>query len=130
MPEVPGDLKYSKEHEWVRVEDEAIAVIGITDFAQDQLGDVVYIDVPTPGAAVRQYQKMGEIESVKSVSDLYSPVSGEVVERNDAALDAPEVVNTAPYGDGWLLRVRLTDTAELNTLLSGDEYAALTAHGD
>jgi glycine cleavage system H protein len=126
MPEVPGDLKYSKEHEWVRVEDGGIAAIGITDYAQDQLGDVVYLDLPEEGAAVRQFEKMGEIESVKSVSDLFSPMSGEVTERNEVAIDTPEVVNSSPYGEGWLIRVLMTNPAELENLLSADEYDDLT----
>jgi glycine cleavage system H protein len=126
MPEVPSDLKYSKEHEWVRVEDDGLAVVGITDFAQDQLGDVVYLDLPAVGTGVRQFAKMGEIESVKSVSELYAPISGEVVERNEAAIASPEMVNASPYGDGWLIRVRMDNPAELENLLSADEYDALT----
>ena len=130
MPEVPGDLKYSKEHEWVRVEDDGVAVIGITDFAQDQLGDIVYLDLPEAGGAVRQFEKFGEIESVKSVSDLFAPVSGEVLERNDAAIDNPELVNSSPYGNGWLIRVRMTDPAELDNLLSPGDYDTLTRQAD
>ncbi len=126
MPEVPADLKYSKEHEWVRMEDGGLAAIGITDFAQDQLGDIVYLDLPEEGAPVTQFAKMGEIESVKSVSELFAPISGEVVERNDAAIDSPEVVNASPFGDGWLIRVRLANPAELENLLSADEYDDLT----
>jgi glycine cleavage system H protein len=122
MAEVPADLKYSREHEWVRVEDGGLAAIGVTDFAQDQLGDIVYLDLPEEGTAVRQFEKMGEIESVKSVSDLFSPISGEVVERNQAAIDAPETVNAAPFGDGWLVRLRLENPAELERLLSAEEY--------
>jgi glycine cleavage system H protein len=126
MADVPSGLKYSKEHEWVRVEDGGEAVIGITDFAQDQLGDVVYLDLPEPGASVRQFEKMGEIESVKSVSDLFAPVSGEVTARNDEAVEKPELVNASPYGDGWLVRVRLSDAAELDNLLSESEYDEFT----
>ncbi len=126
MADVPSGLKYSKEHEWVRVEDGGEAVIGITDFAQDQLGDVVYLDLPEPGASVRQFEKMGEIESVKSVSDLFAPVSGEVTARNDEAVEKPELVNASPYDDGWLVRVRLSDAAELDNLLSESEYDEFT----
>jgi glycine cleavage system H protein len=125
MADVPGDLKYSKEHEWVRMEDGGIASIGITDFAQDQLGDVVYLDLPEEGAAVRQFEKFGEVESVKSVSDLFSPLSGEVVERNEATIESPEQVNAAPYGEGWLLKIRMDNPAELENLLSASEYEQL-----
>lgn len=124
MTDIPNDLRFSREHEWVRVEDDGIAVIGITDYAQDMLGDIVYLDLPAEGTTVRQFAKMGEIESVKSVSDLFSPVSGEVIARNEAAIEHPEVVNASPYGDGWLVRVRMSDPAELNNLLTADEYAA------
>lgn len=124
MPEIPAGLKYSKEHEWVRVEADGQALIGITDFAQDQLGDVVYLDLPEAGTALTQFERMGEVESVKSVSDLFSPISGEVVERNQAAIDAPELVNASPYEGGWLLRVRLSDAAGLDRLLSAEEYDA------
>ncbi len=124
MTDIPGDLRYSREHEWVRVEDENMAVIGITDYAQDMLGDIVYLDLPAEGTTVRQFAKMGEIESVKSVSDLFSPVSGEVTARNGTAIEHPEIVNSSPYGDGWLVRVRMSDPAELNNLLTAEEYAA------
>lgn len=130
MPEVPGDLKYSKEHEWVRVEDGGIAAVGVTDFAQDQLGDVVYLDLPEEGESIRQFEKMGEIESVKSVSDLFAPISGDVTERNEAAIDNPELVNTSPYGEGWLVRVRMANPAELEHLLAAEEYDDLTRQAD
>ncbi len=123
---IPADLRYSKEHEWVRVED-GIGVIGITDYAQDQLGDIVYLDLPEAGATVAQYEKMGEIESVKAVSDLFSPVSGEVVEVNAEATDAPELVNNEPYGRGWLIKVRLRDPNEVASLLTAEAYEALIA---
>ena len=122
----PADLRYSKEHEWVRVEDGA-GTIGITDYAQDQLGDIVYLDLPAVGTSVTQCDKLGEIESVKAVSDLFSPVGGEVVEVNQAVVDQPELVNTEPYGRGWLIKVRLTDASELEKLLSADQYEALIA---
>jgi glycine cleavage system H protein len=122
---IPGDLRYSNEHEWVRVEDDE-ATVGITYFAQDQLGDVVFIDLPESGTQVKQFAKFGEVESVKSVSDLFAPVSGEVLLRNDAVVDAPEKVNTEPYGEGWLIRVRLADSAELDGLLDAEAYETLT----
>lgn len=123
--DVPNDLRYSKEHEWVRLDETGTATIGITDFAQDQLGDVVYLGLPEPGTAVSQFERCGEIESVKSVSELYSPVSGEVVERNDLAVDSPELVNQSPYGEGWLWQVRLENPAELENLLTADAYTDL-----
>ncbi len=126
MAASPDDRKYSKEHEWVRVNGDT-ARIGITDYAQDQLGDVVYIDLPEAGATVGQFEKMGEIESVKAVSDLFSPVSGEVLRVNDTAVDKPELVNSDPHGDGWLLEVRLTSPAELDALMTAAAYDAFTA---
>ncbi len=121
---IPADLRYSTEHEWVRVEDDT-GTVGVTDYAQDQLGDIVYLDLPAVGASVPQYGKMGEIESVKAVSDLFSPVSGEVVEVNQEAVDAPELINNEPYGRGWLIKVRLADPAELDKLLSAQAYDEL-----
>jgi glycine cleavage system H protein len=117
----PDDLKYTKEHEWVRVEGDS-GVVGISDYAQDMLGDIVYLDLPSAGANVEKLGKMGEIESVKAVSELYSPVSGEVVEVNQEAVDSPELVNTDPYGRGWLIKVRLSDTSELDDLLDSAAY--------
>ena len=117
----PEGLKYSKEHEWLNVEESA-AVIGITHFAQDSLGDVVFVELPQVGDEVRQFEKMGEIESVKAVSDLYSPVSGTVVEVNDGLNDSPELVNDSPYEDGWMLRVELADESEVGALMSASEY--------
>ena len=120
---VPGDLRYSKEHEWVRLEGDQ-ATIGITHFAQEQLGDVVFVELPEKGATVRQFSSLGVVESVKAASDIYSPISGEVVERNMKVIEKPELVNSAPYGDGWMLRVKLADKAELQKLLSADDYRA------
>jgi glycine cleavage system H protein len=122
---IPSELRYSREHEWVRTAED-LATVGITDHAQDELGDIVYLQLPEPGTAVEQMGKIGEIESVKSVSDLYSPVSGEVAERNEAVLSKPELVNQDPYGEGWLVRIRLSDRAQLDNLLTAEEYAALT----
>jgi glycine cleavage system H protein len=122
--EFPEGLRYSAEHEWVRVEGEE-AVVGITDFAQDSLGDVVYVSVPDLGAQVRAGAGVAEVESTKSVSDIYAPVSGTVVAAN-AALDArPELVNEDPYGEGWIFRLSMSDAGELGTLLDAAAYRAL-----
>lgn len=122
----PSELRYTREHEWLRLEGDAgiTGIIGITDYAQDMLGDVVYLDLPAPGANVAQHDKMGEIESVKAVSDLYSPVGGEIVQVNQEAVDSPELVNSQPYGRGWLIKVRMSDANELEKLMSAEEYEA------
>jgi glycine cleavage system H protein len=122
----PSDRRYTKEHEWVCVEDN-VGTVGITDYAQDQLGDIVYLDLPSPGTQVKQLDKLGEIESVKAVSDLYSPVSGEVVAVNQEVIDRPELVNQSPYEEGWLVRLRLADPAELDSLLTAAQYDELVA---
>lgn len=122
--EFPGDLKYSKEHEWVRVEGD-VAVIGITEFAQDELGDIVYVEQPKVGDPVRQNEQFGVVESVKTVSDLYSPVSGEVVEVNDEVSSSPELINKDPHGAGWIIKVKVSDSAELDNLLSADDYKSM-----
>ncbi len=122
----PDDRKYSKEHEWLKI-DGAAATIGITDYAQDQLGDVVYVDLPQPGATISQFEKMGEIESVKAVSDLFTPASGDVLEVNEKVVEKPELVNSDPHGEGWLLRVKLSDASEADKLLSAAEYDAFIA---
>ena len=119
----PPELKYTKEHEWVRVEGDS-GTIGITDYAQDQLGDIVFVELPAVGATISAAQKLGEIESVKAVSELFAPVSGEVTEANDGLADSPEAVNDDPYGDGWMVKMRLSAAAELDGLLSADEYEA------
>ena len=121
----PDGLRYSEEHEWARADGDGTATIGVTHFAQDSLGDVVFVELPAAGDEVVQFEKMGEIESVKAVSDLYSPVSGTVVERNESLADSPELVNDSPYGGGWMLRVRLSDAAELDALMSAAQYSAL-----
>ena len=118
----PTDRRYSKEHEWVLVESEGQAVVGITQYAQDQLGDVVYVDLPDAGVTVEQFQKLGEIESVKAVSDLFSPLSGEIVEANKELENKPELVNEDPYSGGWMVRVAGVDQAQLDNLLSAEEY--------
>lgn len=124
--DTPSELRYTEQHEWVRDDGEVVRV-GITDFAQDQLGDVVYVDLPSPGAEVQQGQPFGEVESTKSVSDLYAPVTGVVEERNEALDDRPELVNSDPYGDGWMLTIRPRDRAELDGLLDAEAYQAFTA---
>ncbi len=126
----PPELKYTKEHEWVRVDGDT-GTIGITDYAQDQLGDIVFVELPAAGAAISAAEKFGEIESVKAVSELFAPVSGEVTEANDGLADSPESVNDDPYGDGWLVKVRLADPAQLDGLLSAGDYDAfIEAAGD
>ena len=122
----PTDRRYTKEHEWVRVQND-LGTVGLTDYAQDQLGDLVYLDLPSPGTQVKQLDKLGEIESVKAVSDLYSPVSGEVTEVNQEVVDRPELVNQSPYEEGWLVRLRLADPAEVNGLLTAEQYDELIA---
>ena len=122
----PSELKYDKEHEWVRLQGD-VAVIGISDFAQDQLGEVVYVDLPSEGDTVSAGETFGEIESVKSVSELYSPVTGEIVKVNESLGDTPETVNQDPYGDGWMVHVRLGDASELDGLMSAEEYEAFVS---
>ncbi len=122
--EAPDGLLYSAEHEWLRVEDDR-GTLGITDYAQDQLGDIVYVELPEPGSRVEAGAAFGVVESVKTVSDLYAPVSGEVIERNEQLLDAPELVNASPYERAWMLRVRVEDPAELDALLAPAAYREL-----
>ncbi|HEY8767545.1 MAG TPA: glycine cleavage system protein GcvH [Dehalococcoidia bacterium] len=125
----PSDLKYTKEHEWVRI-DADIGTVGITDYAQNQLGDIVFVDLPMPRTQVGALQKFGEIESVKAVSELFSPVSGEVLERNETLADNPQWVNDDPYGDGWMIRVRLSATGEIDKLMSAEEYETFLQTAD
>ena len=122
----PDDLRYSKEHEWVRVEDSR-ATIGITSFAAEELGDIVFVELPEIGAALSQFGTFGVVESVKAVSDLFSPVSGTVSEVNEALRDAPELMNSDPFGEGWIARLELSDPGELDTLMDGEAYAAETS---
>jgi glycine cleavage system H protein len=119
--EFPEELRYSQEHEWARVEGGRVRV-GITDFAQDALGDVVYVDLPETGTTVTAGQAFGEVESTKSVSDVYAPASGTVVERNAALEEKPELVNEQPYGDGWLIAIEMADPTELDRLLDSGGY--------
>ena len=123
----PPELKYSKEHEWLRSEPEGMGVIGITEFAVESLGDVVFIELPEEGEEVTQFEKMGEIESVKAVSDLYSPVSGRVVGRNEELIANPELVNQRPYESGWMLKVAIRDPSEQDILLTVDQYEGFVA---
>lgn len=122
----PKDLKYTKDHEWIRVSGEE-AVIGITDFAQRELGDIVFVDVDTVGDEVAQNDVFGTVEAVKTVSDLFMPVTGTVLEVNDKIDSAPELVNQDPYGDGWLVRVKLNNAADVEGLLSAEDYEAQVA---
>ena len=121
----PDDLRYSREHEWVKV-DGSQATIGITSYAADELGDIVFVEAPETGAQLKQFATFGVVESVKAVSDLFAPISGEVTEVNAALADTPELLNSAPFGNGWIAKVALSDPAELDSLLDAEAYAALT----
>ena len=122
----PEDLHYTKQHEWVRLSGE-VGVVGITDHAQKELGDIVYVDLPRVGAKVEQAKVMGSVESVKAVSDIYSPVSGEVIEINEALATAPEKLNESPHGDGWMVKIRLSVPDEIQGLLSAADYEKYVA---
>jgi glycine cleavage system H protein len=122
----PDDLRYSKEHEWVRLEDDT-ATIGITSFAAEELGDIVFIELPEVGSTLTQFGTFGVVESVKAVSDLYAPISGEVTEVNETLRDQPELLNSDAFGDGWIARVRLSDPAEIDALMDAEAYDAETA---
>src|SRR5580765_3861129 len=124
--EIPEGLKYSKEHEWVLVEGKS-ATIGITEYAQEELGDIVYVELPEVGEKVVKDDPFGAVESVKAVSDVYAPVSGAVLEINDVLPENPETINDDPYGDGWMIRVELTDKDDLKDLMDADEYAEYVA---
>ncbi len=124
--EFPEELKYTEEHEWVMVEEE-LAVVGITDFAQDALGDVVFVELPEVGATVEAGRAFGVVESVKAVSDIYAPVNGTIEEINEDLLDAPEIINTSPYEDGWMIKIRMADAAEADDLMDAEAYQALIA---
>ncbi|GGJ10241.1 glycine cleavage system H protein [Alicyclobacillus cellulosilyticus] len=126
MSHIPSNLKYSKEHEWVRVEGNR-AVIGITDFAQSELGDIVFVDLPQAGSTVQAGSTFGSVESVKTVSDLFAPVSGRVVRVNESLADRPEQVNEDPYGSGWMIEVEMDDPTELDQLLDAEGYQAHTS---
>ena len=121
---LPTNLKYTKDHEWVRVEGD-VAIIGITDFAQSELGDIVYVEVETEGETLDQNEVFGSVEAVKTVSDLFLPVSGEVVEFNSGLESSPELVNSDPYGEGWIIKLKIADASQLDSLLSAADYKAL-----
>jgi glycine cleavage system H protein len=123
--QTPGDLRFSKDHEWIRVEG-TTATLGITDFAQDALGDVVFVSLPDVGSAIEAGSAVGEVESTKSVSEIYAPVTGTVRSVNDALRDAPEVLNADPYGEGWICTIEITDATQLEGLLDAAAYAQLT----
>jgi glycine cleavage system H protein len=123
---IPSDLKFTKEHEWIRVEGDS-AFIGITDFAQGELGDIVYLEIETVGETLAKEDIFGTIEAVKTVSDLFMPVSGEILEMNKALGDAAELVNKDPYGEGWLVKIKMSNPSELDQLLSADDYKSMIA---
>ena len=123
----PPDLRYIKDHDWVRIEPDGSATLGITEFAQDSLGDVVFVELPEAGAEVTQFKPFGEIESVKAVSDLVPGISGRVTARNEALTEKPELVNESPYDEGWLVKVDVADASELDNLMSAAEYDAFLA---
>ena len=118
---IPSDLKYTKDHEWVRVDGD-VATVGITDFAQGELGDIVYVDIDTVDESLDQNEVFGSVEAVKTVSDLFMPISGEVAEFNEALEDAPEKVNTDPYGEGWMIKIKISDASQLESLLDAADY--------
>lgn len=121
---IPSELKYSKDHEWIKVEGD-IATVGITDFAQSELGDIVYVEVETLDEALDKDEVFGTVEAVKTVSDLFIPITGEIVEFNEALEDEPEKVNTDPYGDGWMVKIKINDSSQIDELLDADAYKAL-----
>lgn len=123
----PKECKYTKEHEWIRPKSGNKGEMGLADYAQSQLGDIVFLDLPTPGTQVEQFQKMGEVESVKAVVDIFAPVSGRVLEINQTVIDEPKLVNEDPYGAGWLVKLELSKPAELDALMDSDEYDKLVA---
>ena len=123
MSEIPSDLLYRESHEWVRYDEDGTATVGISDHAQAQLGDMVFVELPEPGMSYEQGDACAVVESVKAASDVYAPLTGEVIENNSALEDSPELVNTDPYGDGWLFRLQLSDPSELDGLLDAEAYA-------
>jgi glycine cleavage system H protein len=124
MSHIPAELRYAKSHEWIRLEDDGTAYVGISEHAQDAMGDLVYVELPEVGQKVAVSDETGVVESVKAASDIYAPVSGEIVAVNEALNDTPELVNQDCYGDGWLYRIKVADKAELDDLFSAEEYAA------
>lgn len=124
MPNVPEDLKYSEDHEWIKVEN-GDARIGITDFAQEELGDIVYVELPEVGDEIEMGDMLGVVESVKTVSDVYSPLSGEIIKINEELEESPEIINEDPYGDGWIVVIKISDASELGSLSSPEDYKLL-----
>ncbi len=122
---IPSELKYTKDHEWIRIESDDVVVVGITDFAQGELGDIVYVEVETLDETLEAEEVFGTVEAVKTVSDLFLPVSGEIIEFNDSLEDEPEKVNSDPYGEGWMIKVKCSDPEQLDGLLSAEDYKAL-----
>lgn len=127
MSEIPNELKYAKSHEWVRDEGEGVCTVGITDHAQELLGDLVFVELPEVGAVIERDGECGVVESVKAASDLYSPISGEVIDVNEVLADAPETLNQDPYGEGWIFKLKFSDPDQLSDLLVADDYAVLAA---
>jgi glycine cleavage system H protein len=123
MSDTPGDLKYAESHEWARELADSVIEVGISDYAQESLGDVVYVELPEIGAVLQVGEECCAVESVKAASDIYAPVAGEIVEVNEALDDSPELLNEAPYGEGWIFKIKASDTSELENLLSADDYA-------
>jgi glycine cleavage system H protein len=123
MSDIPTDLRYMSSHEWIRVESDGTAYVGISDHAQNAMGDLVYVELPDVGDTINAGDEVGVVESVKAASDIYSPVTGEIIAINEALNDSPEQVNSDPYGDGWLYRIKIADPEELEDLMSAEEYA-------
>lgn len=122
---IPADLKYTKDHEWIKMESADVAIVGITDFAQGELGDVVYVEIETQGDSLGKEEVFGTIEAVKTVSDLFMPISGEILEVNADLDGSPDTVNNDPYGKGWMVKIKVSDASELDSLLSADQYKEL-----
>lgn len=123
----PSDLKYTKDHEWIKVDGDT-AIVGITDFAQGELGDIVYVEIETVGETLKKEEVFGTVEAVKTVSDLFMPISGEILEMNPGIESTPESINKSPYEEGWMIKIRINDASELDSLLSVDDYKALIGH--
>lgn len=124
--EIPKDRRYTRTHEWVQLDGD-IATVGVTDYAQNELGEITYAELPEAGTAIAKDESFGVVESVKAASDVYAPVTGEVVEANSAAADSPEVINSSPYSDAWLIKVRVEDTAQVEALMDAEAYEAFVA---
>jgi len=129
MSEIPDHLLYTDQHEWIEMEEDGVALVGITDFAQGELGDIVFVELPEEGNTVAQGETLGTIEAVKTVEDMFSPLSGEVMAVNDALADAPTMINTSPYQDGWILKIRLSNQDEVERLLSAADYKEQIGEG-